>query len=280
MSRPTTFLKNTALVWAMRLYDPADGVTLIDADSTPTVAVRKNGAAVADSVTVSKRAATTGIYDCSYNPASEVEGDQFRMEESATIGAVVYQQNWEVSVKLAEGSVIDWENIINQAATVDLSNTSISDVTLDPTVVISAAAAALDNVVEGGTVTIRRGDYTSFQLTGLGSLVGRTGEKLFFTVKTSKDNQVDDTTAIIQISETTGAIYLNNEAATAGDASLTVNDENAGVITIVMKSVFTTQLAIQTGLYYDIQMVDSSAEAVTKTDGRCQVMADVTRRLT
>lgn len=98
MSRPTTFLKDTTLVWVMRLYDPEDGVTLIDADSTPTVAVRKNGSAVGDSVTVTKRSATTGIYDCSYNPAAEAEGDQFTLEESATIAAVAYQSNWECSV--------------------------------------------------------------------------------------------------------------------------------------------------------------------------------------
>lgn len=56
-----------------------------DADSLPTVAVRKNGAAVGDSVTVTKRSASTGIYDCSYNPAGEVEGDSFTLEESATV---------------------------------------------------------------------------------------------------------------------------------------------------------------------------------------------------
>lgn len=96
MSRPTALLKNKTLYWVLRLYDSSN--VLVDADSTPTVAVRKNGTATGDVVTVTKRAATTGIYDCSYNPASEVEGDQFTVEESATISSVAYSNSWEVAV--------------------------------------------------------------------------------------------------------------------------------------------------------------------------------------
>ena len=88
--------KDTTVYWVIRLYDSAN--ELVDADSTPTVAVRKNGSSTADVVTVTKRAATTGIYDCSYNPASEVSGDQFTIEESATISATDYSQSWEMLV--------------------------------------------------------------------------------------------------------------------------------------------------------------------------------------
>jgi hypothetical protein len=63
--------------------------------------VRKNGASVGDSVTITKRSATTGIYDCEYNPASEVEGDSFTLEESATVtgtttSSATYTQTWNV----------------------------------------------------------------------------------------------------------------------------------------------------------------------------------------
>lgn len=102
MNRPASFHVGGTVYWVLRLYDPTDGITLIDADSTPTVAVRKNGSAVGDSVTVTKRSATTGIYDCSYNPASEIEGDKFTLEESAVIGGDTFQQNWEVVVKAVE----------------------------------------------------------------------------------------------------------------------------------------------------------------------------------
>ncbi len=96
MSRPAALIKDETLYWVIRLYDSSNA--LVDADSTPTVAIRKNGAATADVVTVTKRAATTGIYDCAYNPASETEGDQFTVEESATISATAYSQSWEFYV--------------------------------------------------------------------------------------------------------------------------------------------------------------------------------------
>ena len=96
MSRPTSFTKDKTLYWTIRLYTSAGA--LVDADSTPTIAVRKNGASTADSVTVTKRAATTGIYDCSYNPASEVEGDIFEIEESATISSTAYTHTFTTTV--------------------------------------------------------------------------------------------------------------------------------------------------------------------------------------
>ncbi|MCP4484188.1 MAG: hypothetical protein GY823_06460 [Flavobacteriaceae bacterium] len=64
--------------------------------------MRKNGASVADSVTVTKRAATTGIYDCSYNPAGEAEGDCFTLEETATVSAQAYENAWSIEAQAAE----------------------------------------------------------------------------------------------------------------------------------------------------------------------------------
>jgi len=80
---------------------------LKDADSTPTVAVRKNGSSTGDSVTITKRSATTGIYDCSYNPSGEVEGDEFIFEESATVtgtttAQATYSFAWSLTVTAIE----------------------------------------------------------------------------------------------------------------------------------------------------------------------------------
>ena len=86
--RPTELLKDNTLFWVLMTYDE-DGV-LVDADSTPSVAVRKNGSGTADLVTVTKRSATTGIYVCSYNPSGEVTGDQYTLEETATISSQSY----------------------------------------------------------------------------------------------------------------------------------------------------------------------------------------------
>ena len=104
--RPKVLHVGGILYWVIRTRNP-DTQVLKDADSTPTVAVRKNGASVGDSVTVTKRSATTGIYDCSYNPAGEIEGDKFTIEESATVtgtttSSATYENSWEVTVIAVE----------------------------------------------------------------------------------------------------------------------------------------------------------------------------------
>ena len=104
--RPAVFQVGGTLYWVIQTRNP-DTMVLKDADSTPSVAVRKNGASVADAVTITKRSATTGIYDCSYNPAAEVEGDSFTLEESAavtgtTTSSATYTQTWNVRVVAVE----------------------------------------------------------------------------------------------------------------------------------------------------------------------------------
>jgi len=99
-NRPTSMKVDGIVYWTIMTYD-ADGI-LVDADSTPTVAVRKNGASVADAVTVTKRSATTGIYDVSYNPAGEAEGDCFGLEETATVSSQAYLNAWSIEVEAVE----------------------------------------------------------------------------------------------------------------------------------------------------------------------------------
>lgn len=106
MSRPTQLHVGGTAYWVLLTRDP-DTMVLKDADSTPTVVVRKNGASVGDSVTVTKRSATTGIYDCEYNPAAEAEGDQFTLEESATVtgtttASATYVSSWNFGVIAVE----------------------------------------------------------------------------------------------------------------------------------------------------------------------------------
>lgn len=100
MSRPATLKVGNTSYWTIMTYTSA-GV-LVDADSTPTVAVYKNGTLTVDVVTVTKRSATTGIYDASYNPASESEGDCFTIQETATISSQDYVQSWNFEVFAAE----------------------------------------------------------------------------------------------------------------------------------------------------------------------------------
>lgn len=88
----------------MMIYDASN--VLVDADSTPTVAVRRNGSATADVVTVTKRAATTGIYDCSVTFIADAVGDIFELEEQATVSAVVYDQTFSVTILTSDSNVV------------------------------------------------------------------------------------------------------------------------------------------------------------------------------
>lgn len=140
--RPSNFHVGGVLYWVIRTRNP-DTMALKDADSTPTVAVRKNGAATGDSVTVTKRSATTGIYDCSYNPASEIEDDSFTLEESATVtgtttASATYTHSWTVRVfALARGT--------DGANTITPDNASV--------VAAAASAASADAKLTAGRLS-------------------------------------------------------------------------------------------------------------------------------
>ena len=115
MSRPTTLLKDNVLKWVIRLYDSSQ--VLVDGDSNPTITIRKNGASTAAAATVTKRSATTGIYDCEYDPSGEVEGDQFTIEESVAISSTTYENSWSVYVQQPENSIAATDIVSNGAIT-------------------------------------------------------------------------------------------------------------------------------------------------------------------
>ena len=136
---------------------------------------------------------------------------------------------------------------------------------------LTQTAAEIQAVLEGSRITIHRGDDLSVSLTGLGSIAGRT--KLWFTMKRSKGDV--DTSAIVQITEGEGLTRLNGAEGTAGNGSLTVDDEDAGDITIVLKAVETAKLR-PASLHYDVQVLIAGIVS-TLTESRCNVTADVTR---
>lgn len=161
MSRPSILYIGGTLYWVIRLYD-SDGA-LIDADSSPTVAIRKNGASTADAVTVTKRSATTGIYDCSYNPASEAEGDQFTVEESAVISSSTYTNSWGFTVRAVErgtdnaataGAQMDLVDAPNEAARLAFSVTAVTENTGETSAAPGSQAKLSQGSGGGGSTPI------------------------------------------------------------------------------------------------------------------------------
>jgi len=100
MNRPTNLHIDETLYWTICIYDISG--LLQDADSTPTVGVLKNGTDTETSGTVVKRSATTGLYDCSYNPSGENEGDIYSFEENVYVNSGLYFNTFQTTILAQE----------------------------------------------------------------------------------------------------------------------------------------------------------------------------------
>lgn len=139
---------------------------------------------------------------------------------------------------------------------------------------LTQSAAAVTATLAGDTITIKRGDTFSVSLTGLGDISAST--KLWFSVKNHLRDA--DSVSIVQIDDATGLLYINGAAsANAANGSITVDDAVAGNITIVLDEAETDDLVPVNGLVYDVQMLDSSGDVTTLTEGDLDVEGDVTR---
>lgn len=201
MSRPSVLFKDTALKWVIRVYDTSGGLT--DADSSPTVAIRKNGASTADAVTVTKRSATIGIYDCTYDPSSESDGDRFTIEESVTVSTAVFENSWECLVMSDNVGKIN--NVSGAAESLALSAAQITSASVDTVVnthVPTTTVFQSDTITEATTdhYKSRIVVFTSGALSGQAasiesySQVGGIGQ---FTVSEMTEAPSDNDTFII-----------------------------------------------------------------------------------
>ena len=218
MSRPATLKVGNTSYWTIMTYTSA-GV-LVDADSVPTVVVYKNGTLTADVVTVTKRSATTGIYDAYYNPASEAEGDCFTIQETATISSQAYVQSWNFEVLAAErgtdsASTFDAasDTVVTDAASRTASQADVSGLAT------AASIAALDDItVQQVWDALTSGSYASGSF-GERLLVGQTTDR---AVGVSASNQVSADVYALQSNVITAA-------AIATDA---VTELQTGLVTV------------------------------------------------
>lgn len=136
------------------------------------------------------------------------------------------------------------------------------------------AIDVLRSIVEGSNISITRGNTTTITLTGLGNLEDRT--KLWFTVKARPATETD-AQAKIQITEDDGLLRLNGAAGTAGWASLVVDDEVDGDVTITLSAELTAALAVGGAWRWDIQVAQPGPGTWTPRTGAFTVGEDVTR---
>lgn len=245
------------LTFSVCTHDPDTGV-LTDADAAPTYRVYED---------------ETGT--------AILTGSMAKLDDAGTTG--FYSE--QLACTAANGFENDKSYTIYIQATVDsdtggicygfLCRTVAADVWGYSSRTLTQSAASVVSAVSGSTITIMRGDSLSASLTGLGDISARS--KLWFTVK--DDREDNDASAVIQIEETAGLVYLNAADASlrAANGDITVDDASAGDITITLDEVETDDLAVRSGLFYDVQMLTAAGTVTTLTTGSCTVTADVTR---
>lgn len=143
---------------------------------------------------------------------------------------------------------------------------------------LTTPLASVESTVTNTTVTMYRGDVFNQAFTGLGAL--GTWTKVYLTIKKS---DVRDEQANVQIMLTNpsgigdGLTRLNARSATLAWASITVDDANAGDITVFLDESATR--ALEPGEYdFDIQYVNSAGSS-TRAAGTWTVNGDVTRAI-
>lgn len=226
---------------------PVSGATI-----TATVS-KDNASYVATSGTVSFLRTEGGrhFYTLSYNAA----------DRPTTEGTARY--------KFTDGVYTRYVNI--RIAVVGGAEAVVSQDSLNSIIAgVQSVHVGISDAVESSGLTIVRGDTWVQSITDLGSL---TGKKLTFALKTSARDT--DANAVIFIDEDTGLTKI--KGVTAPDASLgsiTIDDANAGDITIRLESSVTLQLA--TGQYHDaLKAIKDNADFTLRNNGVTTVILGV-----
>jgi len=241
------------LTFSICTHDPDTGV-LTDADSAPSYRVYED---------------ETGT--------AILTGNMAKLDDASTTGFYTEQ----LACTSANGFEDGKSYTVYIEATVDSDTGGISygframtDIWAATTRTLTQSATAIASAVAGGTVTIHRGDSLSASITGLGDVTGYTN--IWFTVKRNRADA--DTASIIQIDTTTGLLYLNGAAGTAAQGAIAVDDASAGDITITLAEQSTDDLTPESGLYYDVQVLNGG-DVSTLSAGPCNITADVTRAI-
>lgn len=242
-NRPTQLRKGNTLYWVINIYD-SNG-QLINADSTPSISVRKNGAADSTSVTISKRASTTGIYDCSAAPASTSSGDQFHFEEEASISGDTFVNTWScvISPMLDKPEVSSsvWDVPTSSylgAGTFGLrfaalnttspDNTSITAIKTVTDQMVFTVANELDcNAVSGGG----GGDATAANQTAISNAISSLND-----FNPASDTVITDTTSRNASKADVSSLATSTEVTSVGSA-VNGNSSAIGVVDTVVDAI-------------------------------------------
>ena len=171
--------------------------------------------------------------------------------------------------------VIQWDGSV-EVCLGDLSTPE--EVWAYATRTLTQTAASVESAVLGDRITVYRGTTWSISLTDLGDLSGR--EDIVFSVKFSAKTDTDDQ-ALCRVSETAGLERFDGDTATAAHATLVVDDEDDGDITITVKADATSSAPIVDYLDYDVKEIQSSAVHLRSVGAdQFRILSDVSRAIT
>lgn len=140
---------------------------------------------------------------------------------------------------------------------------------------LTQPAAAVIAAVSGSVLNLVRGTTWTIALTGLGSLTGNS--KIYFTMKESVSQT--DAASIVQVEKTGGLLVLNGATTTTTNATLVIDNEGLGNITITVKPAATTTVESDT-LIYDVKMITATGAAQLLTSNLARVADHITRAIT
>jgi hypothetical protein len=239
---------------ALAAYDAATAADIGGIPAAPTAGD------VADAVWDEARAGHTT--DGTYGDTAEWAGS---VDTAAIADAVWDEAREDHATADTFGAVDEWAGAGGGATAAEVWAHATRTLT-------TPAGEPLPEVYDAGRLNIHRGDTFSASITGLGGLAART--KLYWTIK---DDRADaDAASSAKVEETAGLQVLNGAVAqTATDGDITVDDEAAGDVTLLLKAAATATLTPGRH-FYDIQMVTAATVATVAT-GMVVVSPDVTR---
>jgi hypothetical protein len=272
--RPAILHVGGVLYWTIQTRNP-DTQVLKDADSTPSVAVRKNGASVADSVTITKRTATTGLYDCSYNPAAEVEGDTYQFEESAAVtGTTTSSATYtnQFSVRAVHAGAVELDSAVGtQITNIETFATRVTTGLVQDGAVYQFTANMLELGPSGGggsSVNVLPATGIVADRSAGTTLLPVVGETISQSITVY---QSDGTTAVSLSGKTLKVIFETMsgvDVAVVAAADITISGTSSNIVTFAYPSAVT---ASERTLRFAIR--DAAAPLTMYLQGVCSVVA-------
>lgn len=265
------------------------------------VKVSKDGGAFANVATLPTEIGTSGVLSCPLSSAEmtadiitvkfcDAAGDEWQ-DAFIEIRTVTDQQDniisaiWSATTRTLTSFgtlVADVATAVWASATRTLTSfgTLVADIWSYASRTLTQTLSAIISDVSGDDLTLIRGDTYSEDII-VGSVAGYIS--IWMTVKSNEAK--DDSKAVFQIKKNSsgvgdGLIYANEEAASSSAlASITVNNESTGNLTVFIDESLTDDFELDDDLYYDVQL-RVTGSVTTIAEGTFKIVKDITRSIT